>query len=139
VSSLFGEVPVLQDQYLCRFPHGQKVVRDNDGGPSLHQATHGFHHPLPRLGVEPGGGLVQDEDRGVPDHGPGDGYALPLSPGEEPPLLTHDRVVAFWQRLYELVGVGRLGRPDYLPLGGAGFTVGYVLAHGAVKDERLLQ
>src|SRR5918998_3486053 len=134
-----GYAPVLQTQNLRRFSRGQEVVRDNDGRASLHQATQGLDDPLARFGIEAGVPLVQDENRGVPDHGPRDGYALALSPGKEPPLLSNKRIVARGQGHYEVVGVGHRCGPYYLLLGGAGFTVGYVLAHGAVEYQGFLQ
>src|SRR5918998_2764516 len=134
-----GYVPVLQNQNLRRFPHGQEVVRDNDSRASLHQATQGFDDPLTRFGIEPRSRLVEDENRGVPDHGPRNGYALALSPRKAPPLLSNKRIVARGQGHYEVVGVGHLCGPYYLLLGGTGFTVGYVLAHGAVEYQGFLQ
>ena len=44
------------------------------------------------LGVEPGGGLVQQEDLGVADQGPGNGDSLFLSPTQLRPSITNQGV-----------------------------------------------
>lgn len=52
----------------------------------------------PHLGVEGGGGLVAEEDRGVLEHGASNGHALFLSAGDHEAALAHDRVVALLQK-----------------------------------------
>ncbi len=60
-------------------------------------------------------------------------------PLERGPLLANDRIISRGQGHYEVVGVGHLRGPYYLLLGGAGFTAGYVFAHGAFEYQGLLQ
>src|ERR671911_751006 len=139
VRTALGDTPVFQHEDLGCVADGKEVVRDNDGGASFHQALQRDHDILARPRVEPRGRLVEEEDPGVPDHGARYGHALPLPVGEEPSLLSDDRVVPVRQRLYEPVGVGGLGSGDDFLLARLGLPVGDVLAHGPVEDEGLLQ
>src|SRR5215210_833813 len=139
VRAALGDMPVFQNKDASCVADGKEVVRDNDGGASLHQALQRDHHVLARPRIEPRGRLVEDEDRGVTDHGARYGQPLPLPVGEEPSLLSDHRVVPFGQRLYELVGVSGLGSGDDLLLARLELPVGDVLAHGPCEDEGLLQ
>src|SRR5215217_7971050 len=139
VRAVLGDTPLFQHEDPACVADGQEVVRDNDGGASLHQALQRDHDVLARPCVEPRGRLIEDEDRGVPDHGARYGEPLPLPVGEESSLLSDHRVVPFGQRLYELVGVGGLGSGDDFLLARPRLPVGEVLAHGPVEDEGLLQ
>ncbi len=74
--------PVFQDQDLVGQAHGAQPLGDDKGGAPLHQ-------PLQRqldqpfgLGVDAGGGVVQDQDARVLEQGAGDGDALLLPAGE---------------------------------------------------------
>ena len=55
-------------------------------------------------------GLVQDQHWGIFQYRTGDGYPLPLSPGELHAPLAHQSVVAIGKGGDELMGVGLLGR-----------------------------
>jgi hypothetical protein len=54
-----------------------------------HGLVEGPLHQLLVLGVEGAGGLVQQQDRGLADQGPGDGQALSLAAGEAAGALAH--------------------------------------------------
>ena len=76
-----------------------------------HQPPHRREDALARLGVEAGGGLVEQQDRGVADHRAGDRDTLALSAGQQLPLVPDRHVVALGQRGDEGVGVsGARGR-----------------------------
>ena len=55
---------------------------DDDTGAVFHEASEGVLDEFFRLGVEGGGGFVEDEDGGVFEDGAGDGDALALAAGE---------------------------------------------------------
>jgi hypothetical protein len=63
-------------------------VRDHDRRPALHQVRDGLLHDLLGLGVERGGGLVEDQDLRVAQHRARDGDALALAAGELPAELA---------------------------------------------------
>jgi hypothetical protein len=70
---------LVQDQDLVGAPDGGESVRDHEGGATTAErvdpvADHGL-----RLGVEGGGGLVEDEDARVGEHRSGDCHPLPLA------------------------------------------------------------
>ena len=56
-------------------------------------------------GVEGRGGLVQQEDGGVPDEGPGDSDSLLLAPGQLGALVPHQGIQLLRQLLDEAPGV----------------------------------
>ena len=61
------------------------------------------------LGVEVAGGLVEDEDPRVGQHGAGDGQPLALAAAQAHAALADQGVVAVGQPVDELGGVGGLG------------------------------
>src|SRR5574341_1990920 len=61
---------------------GREAVRDNDGGAPAHQGVERRLHLALGLGVERGGGLVEDQHRGVLEEGACDRQALALPAGE---------------------------------------------------------
>ena len=67
---------------------------DHDHRLALHQFRHGALDDGLVLGVDVGGGLIEDDDGRVLQHGAGDGNALPLTAGEVRPAAAHLRVVA---------------------------------------------
>ena len=87
MGAAFGHATVLEDHDLGRLAHRHEIVRDHDRRPPAHEPPQGTEHLLPGLDVEAGRRLVEDEDRGVPDHCPRDGDPLALSAGEQPSLL----------------------------------------------------
>ena len=94
---------------------------------------------MPGLRVEVGGRFVQDEDGCVANHCPGNGNPLPLTAGETPALLTDDRIISVGERSDELMRIGSLGRANNHFVGRVGPSVGDVLAHSGIEDQRLLQ
>ena len=89
-------------------------------------------------GVDAGGGLVQDQDAGVDQDGPGDGEALALAAGEAHPPLADQGVVALRELGDEVVRVRRPRRRLDLLLGRLGAPVADVLARRSVEQEGLL-
>ena len=73
---------------------GGDAVGDEDGGASLHHGAQARENGLFGVGVYAGEGVVQDEDAGVAQDGPGDGGALFLTAGEGYASLAHKGVEA---------------------------------------------
>ena len=115
-----------------------EAVGDDEGRPALHQVGEGLLHQPLGLGVERGGGLVEDEDGRVLEQGARDGDALPLPAGEPAPPLADHGVVAARQVEDEVVGEGRARRRLDARLVHVVEAVGDVGAHGVVEEHRLL-
>ena len=137
--ALLRDVPIFEDVDPVRPSHGRELVGDHQRRPSFHQPLQRPHYDLLGLGVEPGRRLIQDEYRGVPDHGAGDGDALPLSPRQRAPPLPDHGVEPFRQVLDEVLAVGEAGGLLNLLEGRFGTAVRDVLPDGRLEEQRLLQ
>src|SRR5437588_497888 len=73
---------------------GGRGRRDADDRSARGEPLDGSHHLGFGLHVEVGGGLVEDEDRGVAQNGPGDGDALSLAAREVLAVLADLGVIA---------------------------------------------
>ena len=118
MASVFDYPAVLENQDEVRASHGVEVVGDDQGRLSGHGAIQGFLDLRLALDVEARHRLVQDQDGGVADDGPGDGYPLALSSGEGVAPLADDGLVPIFEVHDEVVGVGRYGGLDNLLCGG---------------------
>src|ERR671921_426209 len=97
-------------------PDKPELVGDDEGGPPFCKGPPALLDCGGGLGVESGLGLVQDQDRGIPEHGPCDGDALPLSAAQTLAALGEHGVEAFRQLPNKTVGPGELGYGlDLLP------------------------
>src|SRR5918997_2988018 len=74
-----------------------ELVGYDEGGASLRERAPALLHGARGLGVEAGLGLVQDQDRALPQHRPRDGDALSLPPRQTLAPLGEQRVVAIGQ------------------------------------------
>jgi len=88
---------------------------------------------------EPGGRLVQQQDRGVADERAGDGDAPALPAGELAAALPHDRVVSLRQRRDEVVQLRRARRRLHLRVGRRRVAEADVLADREVEEDALLE
>ncbi|GJC96126.1 hypothetical protein ColKHC_04952 [Colletotrichum higginsianum] len=141
------DLPLAQDDDAVGLPDGRQAVGDGDGGAVLGDAVEGGLDDLLAADVDGAGGLVEDDDLGLPDDAPGDGDALPLAARELGAAVADGRVVAVREAVDELVGEGLVaGLLDELPLLllGAIFPfradqpVRDVAEDGVVEEERLL-
>src|SRR5918997_4399727 len=139
MASVFDYAAVLQNQNEVRASHGVEIVGNDQGGLSGHEAIQGFLNLRLALDVEARHRLVQDQDRGVADHGPGDGYPLALPSGEGVAPLADDCLVPIFEVHDELVGVGRFGSLDNLLRSGVQLAVGDVLLDGGAEENRVLE
>ena len=83
--------------------HGGQAVGDQDDGATLREIGERLLDDVLALRVEIGGGLVQDEDRGILQERPREGDPLSLPPGElhaalpgETPVAVGHRTMKSW-------------------------------------------
>ena len=103
---------VLQHQDGVGVADGGEPVGDDEDRPAPHEAVQPLLDELLRPGIDRGGGLVQDQHRGLGHRRPGDGQQLPLALGEVCPVGGQHGLIALGQVGDEVVGVGDLGCPD---------------------------
>lgn len=89
MGAYFLDLPFLHYHNPVGFFDGGQAVRDDDGGAVLHQVFQRRLHVAFGLGVEGGGGLVQNQDRRVLEDGPCDGDALPLAARKLDAVFSH--------------------------------------------------
>ena len=89
VAPLLCHLPLLYHKYHIHILDGGEAVGDGDGGPPLLSSVQRVLDNLLALGVQGGGGLVQQQDGGVAEHGTGDGHPLLLATGQLLALATN--------------------------------------------------
>ncbi|GJC95043.1 hypothetical protein ColKHC_03869 [Colletotrichum higginsianum] len=105
VGALFDDAAVGHDDDVVGVLDGRQAVGDGDGGAALGGDLEGGLHDALGLGVQRGGGLVEEENW-VGNDGAGDGDALLLAAGEEEATLADVGHVALGEAGDEVVGVG---------------------------------
>ena len=111
---------------------------DDNRGAVFHQRVQRLLHQTFRFGVERAGGLVQNQNFGVFQNGPGDGDALALSARQFHAALAHQGFHALGKRLNEIQGVGQARRLTDIVERSSLLAVGDVLADGAAEQNHLL-
>jgi len=81
VGALLGEFPTGEHQDAVDGADGGEAVGDDKGGAVAEQRVQGLLEPGLGDAVDAGGGLVEDEDRGVAVERAGEGEELALRPG----------------------------------------------------------
>ena len=104
-----------------------------------HQGIHPLLDELLRAGVDGGGGLVQDQHRGIRHGGPGNGQQLALALAETAAVPGDDGVVPLGQVADEGVGIGQPGRRPDLLVRGVQLAVADVVGDGAGEQVGILQ
>ena len=130
--------PLSRTRMLVHGAEGGEAVGDADDGAVFGEVVDGFLDFGLGLGIERGGGFVEDEDGGVADEGAGDGDALALAAGEALAAFAEGGVVALREGLDEVVGVGFAGGGDDFLARGADFAEGDVFGDGGVEEEDVL-
>ena len=129
---------VLQHDDDVGRAHRLEPVGDQEGGATARGLEQpGLHLGL-GVGVQPGRRLVEQQERGVAQDGPGDGQPLALPARQGLAAVAQHRVVAVGQRHHEVVGAGQPGGLLDLRAGGAGPGVPDVLAHRGPEQHRAL-
>src|SRR5690606_37693360 len=81
VRAALDDAALVHDEDLVRALDGGEAVRDDEGGAAAAERAQPVADEGLALGVEAGGGLVEDEDARVGDDGARDGDALALAAG----------------------------------------------------------
>ena len=139
MAALLDDVATLHDQDRVRVADGGQTVGDDEARAATPQRPHGPLHQELGSRVNRTGGLVQDEDGGIRDEGPGDGEQLTLAGRDIGGLLLQDRLVALGQRPHGVVDVAGARGRLHLLVRGAGTPVADVLADRALEEPRVLQ
>ena len=79
VRPTLDDASTVEDQDLVHLLHPHEPVGDDERGAARHELVGGLQHPGLRLGVQVGGGLVEDEEGRVLEERAGYGEALALA------------------------------------------------------------
>src|SRR5215210_3352891 len=139
VGSGLGDAAFFDHEDRIHAPDEPELVGDDEGGASFCKGPPALLDGGRGFGVETRLGLVQDQDGGVPEHGPRYGDALLLPPAQTLTTLGEHGVVAFRQRPNKLVCPRELGGGlDLLPARPR-TPVRYVLGDRGPKEQRVLR
>src|SRR5262245_48858021 len=129
---------MAHDQDLIRLANSAQSVGDDKTGAVQHEAFERFLDQLFRRRIHAGGGLVEDQDRGILQKGPGDAHSLLFSNAEFHTTLANARVVALGQVLNKLVTIGGARCSKQFLLSSVEPAIENILANGAVEQKRFL-
>ena len=138
--AVFGDDSSVDDDDLVGVADGAEAVGDGDDGLALHQPFQRVDHEFFGFAVERGGGFVEQKDRAVANHHPGDADALALPAGER-----QSRGRRPWCRsraacaMMKSCGIRELRGFDDLFSRRSGAAEGDVLADGAAEQHGVLQ
>jgi hypothetical protein len=132
-SPFFYHYTVFDTYDPVRVADGAQAVGNANNGTAVHQTFHCLDHQLFGLSVECCGWLIENEDRIIANHGPGDPDALTLSDGQRQTPIADLAVIAVRHSGDEFVGVGQFRRPEDLILGGPRAAERYVVAHASAE------
>ena len=114
-------------------------MRDDEARATGHERLHGVDDGLLGARVHARGGLVQDEDGRVAEHGARDREQLALAGAHRVRIVGEHGVIAVRQGADEVVHVRRPGGLNDLVARGVGAPVGDVLGNRALEQPRVLQ
>ena len=121
-------------------PDGRDPVRHDDHAPPLRdELAHARADDGLVLRVEGGGGLIEQDDRGVLEQGAGEGHPLPLPAGQGDAALAGAGPPAVGVALDDLVEPGGGRRPPQLRVGGLRGGDAKVVLNGAVQQVGVLE
>src|SRR5215471_3338631 len=95
----FLDPAVLEHRDAIRTPHGGEPMRDNEGGPALHQPFEGLQQSLFGFHVECAGWFVQHQNWSIFKKRSSYRQTLPLTTRERRPAFAHERLVLSGQLL----------------------------------------
>src|SRR5215218_10764694 len=138
VGALLDDAAALDDQDPVGVDDGRQPVGDDQAGPAGQGGGQGLLDVDLGLGVEVGGGLVEDDDGRVGQQQPGDGQALLLAAGQPVAALADHRLPALGQALDQVQDPGRPAGVLDLLQGGVRPGVAQVGQDGVVEQVRVL-
>ena len=101
--------------------------------------VNGILDELLGLGVDGGGGLIQDKDPGIGQHRPSEGDELLFAGGELVAALAHVALPALFQLGHHRIGGDGLGRGLHLGVGCVQAAIADVLADRAGEEMGTLE
>ena len=114
-------------------------MRDHQDGLVPRERFHGLLQLVLVFGIDVGGGLVEDDDGRVLEHGAGNGNALLLAARERGPALANDGVIAVRQGHDEIVATGFLCRGDHFFMRGLRAAEADVVLYGVREEVHALK
>ena len=138
VRARFHDAALVEHIQRVGIGDGGEAMGDDDGGAILHQAIERFLHLPLAFGVERAGRFIEQEDRGIAQHGAGNRDALALAAGKFQAAFADAGVVALRQRGDEVVRGGIAGSLFDLGPACTGASERDVGGDGFVKQDRLL-
>ena len=109
VGAALGDAALVEDEDEVCVADGAEPLGNDEGGAALDEDFEGLLDEHFGLGVHAGGGVVEDEDPGVHEEGPGDGDALLLAAGEGDAPFADPGVVALGEGFDEFADAGGFG------------------------------
>ena len=113
-------------------------MRDHEDGAVFHESVEGGLDEVLGLGIDAGGGFVEEEDGRVLEEGAGDGEALFFAAREFDAALADIGVELLGERFDEGLATGIRESGPELFFGSVAAGEEEVFAHGAVEEEGLL-
>ena len=139
VGALLDDLSVVHDQDTVGILDGGETMGDHQGRAVRHQLLQGGLDMALGLGVECGGRLVQDQDRGVLEHGTGNRETLALPAREHHTAVSDPRVEALGHGLDEVERVGVHGDAlERLAARRYGLAIGDVVGDAVVEEHHVL-
>src|SRR5262245_57485788 len=117
---------------------GGEAVGDYDGGAPFAEFGERLLDVTLGFRIERGGGLVEQDDRRIPDQRARDRDALALAARQFEAVFANRRVVATRKDHDEIVRMRGLGRGDDFGLGRTGPAEGDVVAHRSPEQKYVL-
>ena len=139
MAAALDDAALLQHHDAVCIADGGQAVRNDKAGAAVHQAVHAALHQRFGAGIDGGGGLVQDQHRGICHGRTGDGQQLALALREVGTIAGEHGVVALRQTLDEAICVGKAGSGDALFIGSLQPAIADVLHHRAGEQVGVLQ
>ncbi|MND61060.1 hypothetical protein D3C80_523060 [compost metagenome] len=143
MGALLDDVPFIHHDQPVHGRNRRQPVGDGDDGLALHHFIQALLNGHLHFRVQRTGGFVQQQDRRVLQHHPGNGDALALATRQLDAALSHQGVVtavalAVAELADETIGLGAGRSGADLRLGRIGAAIGDVVANRAVQQRGVL-
>src|SRR5215831_3503147 len=113
-------------------------MRDEEGGAVTQQRCQASLHETFGLGINAGGGFVEDEQAWVSEQGPYETEQLALAVAEQASTLAYISIIAVCEAHNEIVRPKSLCRGYDGGIAGSGIAIAQIVAHSAAEEKRLL-
>src|SRR5712691_2747760 len=139
VCATLHQTPLIEHDDPVSVLHRGQPMRDEKGGAATQQRCQAGLHEAFGLGVDAGGGFVEDEQARVGEQGPYETEQLALAVTEQAPTLTHIGIIAVGEAHAEIVCPNGLRRGYNGRIASGGVAIAQIVAHGATKEKRSIQ